>query len=321
MRGTLGLLLCLAACRPAADEPAGPPLLRVRSWAIQLQGLNQEGAIERLLESRYDLLVLEPTRSVRGAESFDARGMVARLESAGKLCLAYVNVGQAEDYRTYWRDYWQAPAADARGSPDYLVTVDPDGWEGNYPVAFWDPRWKAVLWGSPQALVDQAIADGFDGAYLDWVLGYEEPAVAAAAAEQGVDPARAMAELVRDLREYARRRRPGFLVVAQNAAGLAARVPDLARWVDGLGQECVSFRGTAGAAWDDPESGDIAIPATGDWSTETLSRQVAAARAKGLPVFTIDYAHRADHAELARARSRALGCVPFVSRAPLDRLP
>lgn len=320
MRALLPLLLALAACRPLADDARARPLAAVRSWAIQLQGLDRKGAVDRLDAADADLLVIDPTRTVRGLEGFDAKGTVARLR-ARKVVLAYVNVGQAEDYRTYWDASWRAPAEGARGTPGYLVTVDPDGWKGNYPVAYWDPRWQARLWGSADALVDAAIADGFDGAYLDWVLGYEEPAVVAAARADGVDPARAMADLVRDLRAYARARRPGFVVVAQNAAGLAARVPDVLRHVDAVSQESLSFGGGAGAPWDDPAAGDAPTPATGDWSTESLLAALARARAAGVPVLTLDYALDPGNAALARERSRSHGFVPFVSRAPLDRLP
>ena len=170
--GTLGgmarlfPLLFLAACQsgPASRLDA------VTSWAIQLQGLERAGATDRLARAAVDMLVIDPTRTIRGLEAFPTRDLVARIRT-NKLCLAYINVGQAEDYRTYWRANFRAPSGNERGHPSYLVTVDPEGWKGNYPVAFWDTRWQAVLWGSPQALVDMAIADGFDGVYLDWVLG------------------------------------------------------------------------------------------------------------------------------------------------------
>jgi cysteinyl-tRNA synthetase len=309
-------LLILGACGTTRVDDLG----YVRSWAIQLQGLERPGSVDRLGAARVDMIVIEATRTVRGLEDFPTRTVVKRLKRR-KLCLAYVNVGQAEDYRTYWGPDWEAPGEKRPGSPDFILTVDPDGWEGNYPVAYWEPRWRTVLWGSPGALVDQAVADGFDGVYLDWILGYEEPAVVAAAERDGVDPARAMAELVRELRRYARRLRPGFLVVASNGAGLVDRVPEFVGWVDGISQESLSFGGRAGAEWDDPGAGDVATPATGDWSTQTLAASLSRVRARGVPVFTLDYAVSEANARAAIERSAALGFVPAVSRAPLDRLP
>lgn len=314
------LLALLAGCASTGAPEPGNPLRRVSSWAIQLQGLEREGAVERLERAAVDLVVIDPTRTVRGQESFPTREVVARLRR-DKLCLAYLNVGQAEAYRTYWRNHWRAPTAARAGEPAYLVTVDPDGWEGNYPVAYWDLRWKGVLWGSPDAPLDQALADGFDGVFLDWILGFAEPAVVDAARRAGVDPADAMVDLVRDLRLYAQRRRPGFLVLALNGASLVERRPAFAAVVDGIGQENLSFRGRAGAKWEDADAGDHAIPVSGDWSTAALTRRLRLCRERGLPVFTLDYAADPGNAGRARARSAAFGFVPFVSRTPLDRLP
>ncbi len=300
-------LLALAACTvPKWDG--------VRSWAIQLQGIDREGAADALAREPVDLLVLEATRTVKGQESFPTRALVARL-SRDKLCLAYVNVGQAEDYRTYWTGAWRGP-----GEPSFVLGADPDGWAGNYPVAYWDPRWRCELWGAPGALVDLAIEDGFDGVLCDWVLGYEDATVASAARRAGVDPARAMAELLRDLRAYARAKRPGFLLIAQNGIGLPERVPESFAWIDGYTQESLSFMGRAGAAWEDAEAGDLPIPAEGDWSTAALSARIAGLRARGARVFTLDYARKPENVALALRRSRALGCIPAVSLSPLDRL-
>ncbi len=291
----------LAACQTAAPRSR---LGRVATWAMQLQELGREGAVDRLAAAPVDMVVIEPTRTIRSMEDFPTRNIVARLKK-DKLCLAYINVGQAEDYRTYWRASWRAPEKGRSGHPSYIVTVDPEGWEGNFPVAFWDPRWKAVLWGSSRALVDMAIADGFDGVYLDWVLGYREPAVAALHA----DPAGAMRDLIRDLRSYARVRRPGFLIIAQNGAAL----PGLAAVVDGFAAECLSFSGKAGADWDDAGAGDIAAA--------DREERAALAAALKVPVFVIDYALLPENAEAAIAYARGRGFVPFVSRVSLDRLP
>lgn len=304
----LSLLLC-AGCRTAGESG----LAGVSSWAIQLDGLARDGAVDALAAAPVDMLVIEPTRTVRGQEAFPTRSVVAEL-GRDRICLAYVNVGQAEDYRAYWQPFWVAPTADVRGSPDYLLALDPDGWPGNYAVSFWDIRWRAILWGSSTALVDAAIEDGFDGVYLDWVLGFRFAPVEAAAAEAGVDPAQAMADLIRDLREYARRRRPGFLVVIQNPEDLAERIPELYFRIDGVAQESISFGGTAGAAWDDPDAGDIPTP-------ERSWDHLQAYRDHGLPVFSLDYARDPDNVAAAEERSRALGFVPCVSLSPLDRLP
>ena len=310
------LLAVPLLCACAATPQAGPrnPLSAVRSWAIQLQGLEKPGAAARLGAAGADLVVIDAANTVRGSEEHPTAALVAQLRRDGGLCLAYLNVGQAEDYRAYWRNHWKAPTKDGPGTPDYLLSLDPEGWPGNYPVAYWDFRWRGVLWGGAGAPLDRILADGFDGVYLDWVLGYADATVRAAAEAQGVDAKQAMVELVRDLRAYARKRKPGFLVIAQNCATL----PDLMPHVDGLAQEDLSFRGRADATWDDEGAGDIATPPE---AQARLLEHLRGWRAKGVPVFTLDYAAAPANAEKARALSRAEGFVPFVTRTPLDRLP
>ncbi len=273
------------------------------------------------------MVVIDAVRSVRGNESVAMADRVHRLQQSGggstdrKLCIAYLNIGQAEDYRTYWRSTWRAPAPGSAGSPDFLVSIDPDGWEGNYPVAYWDERWRRVLFGAPDALLDQVLADGFDGIYMDWVLGYLEPAVVRAAEAAGVDPAAEMVELIAAIRSYAQARRPGFLLIAQNGVGLASEQPRFTTLIDGFSHEDLSFSGGAAATWDDPQSGGVAAPQSGPWSTRELSARLDEIRRSGIPVFTLDYAVRAEHVAQAQRVSRNFGYVPFVSRTPLDRLP
>lgn len=321
---SLAIVLVCATCTSAPNRtgPSVSParLASVSSWAIQLQGLERVGSQAALVAARADMVVIEPTRTVRGMEDFATRALVAAVTASRgdrlprKVCIAYVNVGQAEDYRTYWQSTWRAPTAQAPGDPAFLLTLDPDGWPGNYPVAFWHPTWRAVA----TELIEAAARDGFAGAYLDWVLGFQEPAVVAAAARDGVEPTTAMVDLLAHLGARARAQRPDFCLIAQNAAGLVRLDSRFSSLVDAVAQEDLSFRGEAGAAWGDIGAGDIATP-TAD--ADTIAALLRECRAQGLAVFTLDYARDVGNAELARRRSRALGLVPCVSQIALDRLP
>jgi len=330
--GLLGFLLLAAACAapgppPRPEDGPVPELGKITAWAIQLQGLRRLGAPDRLSRADVDLVVIDRVQTVKGAENFALPAVVKQVHaSAGrsrkaKLCLAYVNIGQAEDYRTYWGDGWTAPKADAPADPAFILGKDPEGWRGNFPVAYWDPRWRRVVFGAETSLVDGAIRDGFDGVVLDWVMGFGNADVIEAANRSGHDPADEMVRLIRDLAAYARERRPGFLVFPLNAAGLLETRPDLIPVVTGVVQEDVSFAGAASSDWDDPKNADLAIAASGDWSTETHIRRLTALRAKGLTILTVDYAANERNRKAAIALATRHGFVPFVSRTPLDRVP
>jgi cysteinyl-tRNA synthetase len=289
----------------------------VESWAYQIQGLEEEGAVDALADSDYELIVVEPVRSLEGAEEFDTAGMVSRLHGEGKLVLAYLDVGEAEDYRGYWGDDWIAPSADEPGEPDFLITVDPDGWSGNYPVAFWDERWKEIVIGDQNSLVDMVLDDGFDGVYLDWIEAYQDETVAAAAERLGIDPAQEMVAFVQEIAQYGRGRSESFLVIPQNAAELAQEGPEYLEIIDGLAQENLSFRGEADTDWGDPESGDI--PTSAD-DQEYLLELFDLYLGAGLPVFCADYALRQPNVQAAYTTARDADCLGYVTQTPLSRL-
>lgn len=311
--GAIVALCLLSACAAAPAPPAepAPALDAVTAYVIQLSGIDRPGAVDRLARANADLVIVDPLDTVRGREEFPMRAVIAQVRAthgpAGrrKLCLAYLNVGQAESYRAFWDD-----------SLRELVTgEDPEGWTENYPVRYWDPRWRDLLF---DAVVGRLLAAGYDGLFLDWVAGFEDEGVRAAAREDGVDPAREMARLVRDLSEHVKAARPGFLVVANGGDFLLAAVPSAGPGLDAVLAESVSFEGRATSDWEAPENGDVAQPA------DVVAARVAGldrCRESGLVVFTLDYARDPENVAAAEARASERGYVPFVSRTPLDRLP
>lgn len=172
---------------PACGINGSSPLAGVQTWMYQLQGMTTSAQIDALDAQPYDMLVIEANNTVKGLENFNTVDMVAQLrtkpDGSARKVLAYIDIGEAEDFRTYWTSSWKAPTANGPGTPDFIIKADPDGWAGDYPVAFWDPRWQA-LWLGPNGAVAQLAREGFDGVYLDWVEAYAEPSVAAAATTQ-----------------------------------------------------------------------------------------------------------------------------------------
>ncbi|MBE9507552.1 MAG: endo alpha-1,4 polygalactosaminidase [Chloroflexi bacterium] len=305
-------------------------------WAYQLQGISEAGAVDVLVASRYDMLVLEPTRTDWSSDDrhFDTRGMVARLKDSlasdgahRKLVIAYMDIGEAEDWRWYWdwsRD-WDCVGDPPAGWPDYILACDPDGWSGNYPVAYWDPAWKDIViygqnqdsapYGDYTSVLDEVLKDGFDGIYLDWVEGYEDEAVVAAAQAAGKDPAVEMIAFIEEIKEYAAARNPSFLVIQQNAAALSDGHSELFALIDGIAQEAVWYDGDATDDWDDPDGYDWEQPsALTSYYIGYLEQYLDA----GLPVFNCEYALQ--HAAMAYANSYREGYVPYVTRRSLSRL-
>lgn len=322
----------------SATDPVPAPLAldKVAYWAYQLQGISEPGAVEALVSSRYDMLVLEPTCTDWSSDDryFDTAAMVARLKTStahdgahGKLILAYLDIGEAEDWRWYWtwsRD-WNCRGEPPADWPEYILSCDPDGWGGNYPVAYWHPDWKdIIIYGSQtgtnpdrdySSAIDEAIAHGFDGIYLDWVEGWEDDVVDRAARAEGKDPAAEMITFIAEMRAYATARKPGFLIVQQNAAELLDGRPELLDNIDAISQEAVWYDGDATDEWQDPDGYDWPQPA--DLTAYYLT-YLAPYQNAGVPVFNCEYA--LDQAATAYERSYTAGFVPYVTRRSLSRL-
>jgi cysteinyl-tRNA synthetase len=212
---------------------------------------------------------------------------VAALTSSGKVALAYFEIGAIEDYRPEWS---QVPA-DLKLGPV-------GGWPAEQYVKYWDERWWPIVRGR----VDQAIAAGFDGAYLDMVVTYEEiPANAAGTNRE--DLAGKMVDLIARISQYAKGVAPGFKIVPQNS-------PELRTWpkylpaIDGLGMEELYFQATD-------------RPCNQSWCQDTRTN-AQAIRAAGKLVLAIDYADQAANIASAYTQARAAGFVPYVSNRELN---
>lgn len=63
------------------------------------------------------------------------------------IILAYVDIGQAEDWR------WYCNYTCKVGDPDWIVGEDPNGWTGNFPVKYWEQVWKdLVIYGDANGM-------------------------------------------------------------------------------------------------------------------------------------------------------------------------
>ena len=310
-------------------------LSKVSHWFYLLDFDGNSPVMGRIAKSAYDMVVVEPIFTERENAGFNVSGMVRRLKGkiGQRLVLAYIDIGEAEAWRTYWKPGWRI------GNPGWIVADDPDGWDGNYPVAYWNEGWRRI-WLGKGGYIEALVRAGFDGIYLDWVEAYSDENVIHAARRDKVEPRREMIRWVRDLAAKAREADPAFLVIAQNAAELADD-PEYVRIIDAIAQEQVWFDGGA----DNKPAGDCPLPArekdiesaryvrslsrqcrrqhdryresTLHMSSEAYISMLKKAQKTGLVIFTVDYALKPKNIRKVFERSRKLGFVPFVSERGL----
>ncbi|NIM84094.1 MAG: hypothetical protein GTO20_35335 [Candidatus Aminicenantes bacterium] len=316
------------------------PLSSVRYWAYQIQDLDTGGAIQKIVDSTYDMVVIDPM--VSHDYSFDTKDMVNRIKASKasdgvhrKLVIAYIDIGQAEEWRWYWdghttyeekgeckNSYVQAIQTWA----PWVVACDPDGWAGNYPVAFWENDWKdIVIHGTAlgshlglyfDSMLDEVIQDGFDGIYLDWVEAWEMDTVQTRAQNEGKDPGQEMLNFIKEMRTYGKQYNPDFIVIQQNSSQLINEVGAnaLKNTVDAIAQEGVWWDGNAiDDDWTNPDGYDQASCCTGYYLTRLRAYQAA-----GFPVFVCDYA--VQQADAVYQKAAAEGFIAYATRRPLNRL-
>jgi cysteinyl-tRNA synthetase, unknown class len=123
--------------------------------------------LDALRASRHDLLIIDFFAGDGIALAAEEVASLKEKSGGGaRLVIAYLSIGEAEDYRAYWDAAWnQEP-------PGWLDDENPD-WPGNYAVRYWDAAWQGLIFGGAQAYLDQIMAAGFNGVYLDKIDSYE----------------------------------------------------------------------------------------------------------------------------------------------------
>ncbi len=121
--------------------------------------------LDSLASLNYDLIIMDAFFWDEILTSDDLNRIRTKANGGQRLLISYMSIGEAEDYRFYWKDYW------TEGFPDWLVKENPE-WEGNYKVRYWDEEWKRVIYGTPDSYTQKILDAGFDGVYLDIIDGF-----------------------------------------------------------------------------------------------------------------------------------------------------
>jgi cysteinyl-tRNA synthetase len=286
--------------RPLAltGKPAASPLGHAKSWGYQLQGLDPTA----LARTPYDVLVIDYSRDGTDAAALTA-AQVAALKSkpdGGKrLVLSYLSIGEAEDYRFYWRTYWGwlwglfAPSWRSKHNAE---------WRGNYAVRYWEDGWQRIIVGPGNSYLDRILKAGFDGVYLDKIDSSIE-----AVAKSNPEARGQMIAFVARIAERGRKERKGFLVVPQNGAELLMDSGYRAV-IDGLGKEDLLY--------GEEKSGEPNKPD----SIAKQTRLLHMLTADGKPVLAVEYIDKADEIAAARKRLVELGFVPHFADRALDQM-
>jgi cysteinyl-tRNA synthetase len=285
----------------AEREDPGKPrrrlLGRVKQWGIHLRRME----VDEIAASPFDLVVVDyaPYRHLSFEFPFgpqDVARMQRRPDGGRRLVLAYLSIGEAEDYRYYWNRDWRG--ADKR--PAWLGAENPK-WAGNFPVRFWSPEWQRIIMEGPQSYLARILAAGFDGVYLDRADVYEEWL------KENPKAQSQMISFVVRLAEAAHRLGPDRLVVLQNAEELLANKA-IRSSIDGFVKEDLFF----GAGQSETANTEQMIA----YSLKHLRM----GRRSGLTILVLEYLSEPGKAAQARRGIVKEGFLPHIAERSLSTL-
>ena len=129
------VILNLIACSRSEDKTEDKDQTSgITNWGYQLQNADPD----QISHSGFDLIVID--YSLTGTEEGEySESQISGIKDRGKFPIAYLSIGEAEDYRFYWNSKWK------NSPPDWLGDENPD-WEGNYKVKFWKQDWKSIVY-------------------------------------------------------------------------------------------------------------------------------------------------------------------------------
>ena len=274
---------------PAAAPVAAAPTLpasTITSWAYQLADIDPA----TIAALPVDLAVIDYSADGEDATAFkpsDTKLMKQRPGGGQKKLICYMSIGEAENYRYYWQEAWNAGAT----QPAWLDAENPD-WEGNFKVRYWDPAWQAIILGSKTSYLDRILAAGFDGVYLDIIDAFEYWRD-----EKGERPSadQDMIAFVKRIAAYARAKRPDFMIIPQNGEALLADA---------------SYRAVISAQAKE----DIFYGADGDGKPNKKNAvadvldNLAHANEAGLPILAIEYLDDGRKVADAQSKLAEAGC-------------
>ena len=123
--------------------------------------------IQAVTATNYDLLIMDLFfKDGTTFSSSEIAQLRAKLNGGSRLVICYMSIGEAENYRYYWKTEWNTK------KPAWLDAENPD-WPGNYKVKYWDKDWQAIIYGNDNSYLKKILDANFDGVYLDIIDAFD----------------------------------------------------------------------------------------------------------------------------------------------------
>jgi len=119
-----------------------------------------------LAATSYDVFIIDAFYDDEPLTAAEVSTLGTKANGGRRLVIAYLSIGEAENYRYYWQPDWRP------GTPSWLAEENPD-FAGNYKVRYWEQGWQDVILRGPDGYLNRITGAGFDGVYLDLIDAFE----------------------------------------------------------------------------------------------------------------------------------------------------
>ena len=279
-RLSLFLLILLSSCSHMSERKISD----YQRWGYQLQGYEKNQSLRKIYESHKTLWVIDSQNNT----GFFSTEELDLLKSNDNLLISYFSIGEAESYRSYFKNL-----------PKDLLIEENKDWEGNFRVKYWDERWVNILY----PFLEKIIAAGYDGVYLDIVDAFDYYE-----GEEKRLKAIQMKELVSKLHQFANSKRPGFRFIQQNGLSIIKNFDRPSDWfelIDAVGIESMFFSGPK--RMNNPKNLDHSILSFLDHY-----------KAAGKPIFSVEYIYQKNLLEEYRVLAHEYQVIPLAAAKELD---
>lgn len=253
-------------------------LFEVSNWLCVYSGAEAED----IVNTEFDLVDIDP-------DGFTPND-IFNMKNSDKIVIAYISIGEAEEYRYYWDP-----------NADYLLEENPD-WPECWYVDYSSKEWQNLIINE---YIPQIKEKGFDGLYLDTVDTYHfEERYPACTKEHMIDFIKNISSVHRSSE---------FYIIPQNGLEIA---PEIADYINGIGVEEIYYRAFYIHFFDFHINGIPQNPFLRINKEKVMSQLLD----KGKIVLTLDYATLRFQVDHCYRISREMGYTPYVSTAKLDQI-
>ena len=124
--------------------------------------------LDAIRGTNYDVIIIDPFFDEEELTPDEVASLKVKANGGTRLIIAYMSIGEAENYRYYWNAEWELES----NSPSWLEEANPD-WPDNYKVRYWNEEWQNIIYGGDDSYLTLIQNNGFDGVYLDIIDAFE----------------------------------------------------------------------------------------------------------------------------------------------------